>query len=134
MNIQFANEIIKYYSDAYLNMSDRERVRRKMNKITSINARLEDLMLQRYYRDVFRSMVEREPALLARECPRVRYDNLANLFQSKIQTFQRRSDNTSGSHVVKRMNSLLRRRDASRTRFRFEFQVPMFWFRATRSE
>ncbi|HSE35662.1 MAG TPA: beta-N-acetylhexosaminidase, partial [Blastocatellia bacterium] len=41
MKIQFANEISKYYWDAYLNMGDRARVRRDLNEISSINARLE---------------------------------------------------------------------------------------------
>ena len=89
MKIQFANEISKYYWDAYLNMSDRSRVRRDLNEITSINARLEDLRdattrLRGLYSDLW--LKENRPYWLGNV--QVRYDNLASLFQSKIQSVQ----------------------------------------------
>lgn len=89
MKIQFANEISKYYWDAYLNMSDRSRVRRDLNEITSINARLEDLRdattrLRGMYSDLW--LKENRPYWLGNV--QVRYDNMASLFQSKIQSIQ----------------------------------------------
>jgi len=86
MKIQFANEISKYYWDAYLNMGDRTRVRRDLNEITSINARLEDLRdattrLRGLYSDLW--LKENRPYWLGNV--QVRYDNLALLFQAKIQ-------------------------------------------------
>ena len=89
MKIQFANEISKYYWDAYLNMSDRSRVRHDLNEITSINARLEDLRdattrLRAMYSDLW--LKENRPYWLGNV--QVRYDNMASLFQSKIQSVQ----------------------------------------------
>jgi two-component SAPR family response regulator len=86
MKIQFTNEISTYYWDAYLNMSDRSRVRRDLNEITSINARLEDLRdattrLRGMYSDLW--LKENRPYWLGNV--QVRYDNLASLFQAKIQ-------------------------------------------------
>ena len=87
MKIQFANEMSKYYWDAYLNMSDRSRVRRALNEITSVNARLEDLRdattrLRGMYSDLW--LKENRPYWLGNV--QIRYDNLASLFQSKIQS------------------------------------------------
>jgi hexosaminidase len=87
MKIQFANEMSKYYWDAYLNMSDRSRVRRALNEITSVNARLEDLRdattrLRGMYADLW--LKENRPYWLGNV--QIRYDNLASLFQSKIQS------------------------------------------------
>jgi hypothetical protein len=89
MKLQFASEISKYYWDAYLNMSDRARVRRDLNEITSINARLEDLRdattrLRGMYSDLW--LRENRPYWLGNVL--VRYDNLASLFQSKIQSLK----------------------------------------------
>jgi hexosaminidase len=89
MRIQFANEISKYYWDAYLNMNDRSRVRRDLNEITSINARLEDLRdattrLRGLYSDLW--LKENRPYWLGNVL--IRYDNLASLLQSKIQSVQ----------------------------------------------
>ena len=89
MKIQFANEISKYYWDAYLNMSDRQRVRRDLNEITSINARLEDLRdattrLRGMYSELW--LKENRAYWLGNVL--VRYDNLASEFQSKIQSVQ----------------------------------------------
>ena len=89
MKIQFANEISKYYWDAYMNMSDRGRVTRDLNEITSINARLEDLRdattrLRVAYADLW--LKENRPYWLGNVL--VRFDNLASLFQSKIQSVQ----------------------------------------------
>ena len=87
MRIQFASEISKYYWDAYLNMGDRSRVRRDLNEITSINARLEDMRdattrLRAMYSDLW--LKENRPYWLGNVL--VRYDNQASLFQSKIQS------------------------------------------------
>lgn len=89
MKIQFASEISKYYWDAYLNMSDRGRVRRDLNEITSINARLEDLRdattrLRSMYSDLW--LKENRAYWLGNV--QVRYDNLASMFQSKIQSVE----------------------------------------------
>ena len=86
MKIQYANEISKYYWDAYLNMSDRTRVRRDLNEITSINGRLEDLRdattrLRGLYSDLW--LRENRPYWLGNV--QIRYDNLAALIQAKIQ-------------------------------------------------
>ena len=86
MKIQFASEVGKYYWDAYLNMSDRTRVRRDLNEITSINARLEDLRdattrLRAMYSELW--LKENRPYWLGNV--QIRYDNLASMFQAKIQ-------------------------------------------------
>jgi hexosaminidase len=86
LKIQFASEISRYYWDAYLNMSDRGRVTRDLNEITSINARLEDLRdattrLRSMYAELW--LKENRPYWLGNVL--VRYDNLAALFQAKIQ-------------------------------------------------
>ena len=89
MKIQFASEISKYHWDAYMNMSDRGRVTRDLNEITSINARLEDLRdsttrLRAAYADLW--LKENRAYWLGNVL--VRFDNLASLFQSKIQAVQ----------------------------------------------
>ena len=89
MKIQFANEISKFYWDAYLNMSDRARVRRNLNEIASINGRLEDLRdattrLRGLYSELW--LKENRPYWLGNV--QVRYDNLASLFQARIQSVQ----------------------------------------------
>lgn len=85
MKIQFTNEINHFYWDAYLNQTDSDRVGNDLEEITSINARLEDL------RDVvtrLRGMYEK--AWLRENRPYwlgnvlIRYDHLADEFQSKI--------------------------------------------------
>jgi hexosaminidase len=89
MKIQFADETSKFYWDAYLNMSDRHRVFRNLDEITGINARLEDLRdaatrLRGMYSELW--LKENRPYWLGNV--QVRYDNLASLFQSKIQAVQ----------------------------------------------
>ncbi len=86
MKIQFVSEMSKYYWEAYLNMSDRALVNRNLNEISSVNARLEDLRdattrLREHYRELW--LKENRPYWLGNVL--VRYDNLASLFQSKIQ-------------------------------------------------
>ena len=86
MKVQFADQISKFYWDAYLNMGDRSRVLRNLSEITSINARLEDLRdattrLHGLYSDLW--LKENRPYWLGNVL--VRYDNLARLFQAKIQ-------------------------------------------------
>ncbi len=85
MKIQFTSEISKFYWDAYLNMSDRQRVVRDLVEITGTNARLEDLRdattrLRAMYSDLW--LKENRPYWL--ENVLIRYDNLASLFQNKI--------------------------------------------------
>ncbi|MFP5262766.1 MAG: beta-N-acetylhexosaminidase [Blastocatellia bacterium] len=89
MKIQFAAEINKYYWDAYLNMSDQSRVTRDLREIVGVNARLQDLRdattrLRGLYSDLW--LRENRPYWLGNV--QVRYDNLAGMFQSKIQSVQ----------------------------------------------
>jgi hexosaminidase len=89
MKIQFASEINKYYWDAYLNMSDQSRVTRDLREIIGVNARLQDLRdattrLRGLYSDLW--LKENRPYWLANV--QVRYDNLAGMYQSKIQSVQ----------------------------------------------
>ena len=89
MKIQFAIEMNKYYWEAYLNMSNRSLVLRNLNEIASVNARLQDLRdqttrLRGMYSDLWTR--ENRPYWLGNVV--VRYDNLASLFQSKIQAMQ----------------------------------------------
>ena len=89
MKIQFAIEMNKYYWEAYLNMSNRSLVLRNLNEIASVNARLQDLRdqttrLRGMYSDLWTR--ENRPYWLGNVV--VRYDNLASLFQSKIQAVQ----------------------------------------------
>jgi hypothetical protein len=86
MKIQFSAEASKFYWDAYLNMGDRRRVLNNLDEITSVNARLEDLRdattrLRSLYSELW--LTENRPYWLGNV--QVRYDNLASLFQSKIQ-------------------------------------------------
>jgi hypothetical protein len=89
MKIQFASEMSKYYWEAYLNMSNRSLVLRNLNEIASVNARLQDLRdattrLRGMYSDLW--LKENRAYWLGNVL--VRYDNLASLFQSKIQSVQ----------------------------------------------
>jgi hypothetical protein len=89
MKIQFAAEMSKFYWDAYLNMGDRSRVLRNLGEIASVNARLQDLRdattrLRGMYSDLW--LKENRPYWLGNV--QVRYDNLASLFQSKIQAIE----------------------------------------------
>jgi hypothetical protein len=70
-------------------MSDRARVRRNLNEIASINGRLEDLRdattrLRGLYSELW--LKENRPYWLGNV--QVRYDNLASLFQARIQSVQ----------------------------------------------
>ena len=112
MKIQFASEISKYYWDAYLNMSDRQRVRRDLNEITGTNARLEDLRdattrLRGMYSELW--LKENRPYWLGNVL--VRYDNLASLLQSKIQSVQAAKQQYSQQQILptpQRMGFLIR--------------------------
>ena len=89
MKIQFAGEINKYYWDAYLNMSDQARVTSNLREIVGVNARLQDLRdattrLRGLYSDLW--LKENRAYWLGNVL--VRYDNLAGMFQSKIQSVQ----------------------------------------------
>jgi hypothetical protein len=89
MRIQFAEEISKYYWDAYLNMSDAGRVRRDLAEISNTNGRLEDLRaattrLKAMYAELW--LKENRPYWLGNVL--VRYDTLAQLYQTKINAIQ----------------------------------------------
>ena len=89
MKIQFASEISKHYWDAYLNMSDQNRVRRDLAEISNTNGRLEDLReattrLRTLYSELW--LKENRPYWLGNVL--VRYDMLAGLIQSKISAIQ----------------------------------------------
>lgn len=89
MKIQFASEMSRYYWEAYLNMSNRSLVSRNLNEIAGVNARLQDLRdattrLRGMYSDLW--LRENRPYWLGNVV--VRYDNLASMFQSKIQSVQ----------------------------------------------
>ena len=85
MKIQFSNEINHYYWDAYQHPSDGERVENDFEEISSTNARLEDLRdattrLRGLYEKAW--LRENRPYWLGNVL--VRYDNLADKFQTKI--------------------------------------------------
>ena len=85
MKIQFASEINHYYWDAYLNLSDGDRVNHDLEEISAINARLEDLRdattrLRGMYEKAW--LRENRPYWLPNVL--VRYDHLADSFQAKI--------------------------------------------------
>jgi len=89
MKIQFADEISRSYWDAYLNMSDANRVRRDLVEISNTNGRLQDLRdattrLRALYSELW--LKENRPYWLGNV--QVRYDTLAELFQSKINAVQ----------------------------------------------
>jgi len=86
MKIQFTLEISRFYGEAYRNLANSGIVRRNMWEITGINARLEDLrdsttQLREAYSKLWLS--ENRPYWLGNVL--IRYDNLAALFQAKIQ-------------------------------------------------
>jgi hypothetical protein len=86
MKIQFAAEIGDFYWDAYRNQSDRGRVEHDLGEITGMNGRLEDLrdsntQVRAAYSKLW--LQENRPYWLGNVL--VRYDALANLYQSKLQ-------------------------------------------------
>ncbi len=85
MKVEFAQEINKFYWDAFQNQTDADRVGNDLEEITSINARLEDLRdattrLSQMYREAYL----REYGTYWLDDVLVRYDNLAREFQNKI--------------------------------------------------
>jgi hypothetical protein len=85
MKVEFAQEINKFYWDAFQNQTDADRVGNDLEEITSINARLEDLRdattrLSQMYREAYL----REYGTYWLDNVLVRYDNLAREFQNKI--------------------------------------------------
>ena len=107
MKIQFTKEINDYYWDAYLNQTDGQRVSRDLEEISSINARLEDL---RDSTNRVRAMYEK--AWLAENRPYwlenvlVRYDNLASLYQKKIEQIAAAHSQYRASHTLPAPESL----------------------------
>ncbi len=89
MKLQFADECNRFYRDAYQNQTDRARVGRDLWEVTGINGRLEDLRdaatrLKAAYAELWEK--ENRPYWLGNIL--VRYDILASLFQSKIESLR----------------------------------------------
>ncbi len=89
MKIQYTAEIDSLYRDAYLHMANPARVDRDLYRITSTNGRLEDMRdetteLEADYTDLWRRQYH--PFWLGNVL--IRYDNLAGLYQAKIQSLQ----------------------------------------------
>jgi hexosaminidase len=89
LKIQFTSEISHYYSDAYLNQTDKTRAQSDLDEIVDINGRLESL------RDAITEMRKKYAEGWARENQPywldnvlVRYDNLAAEVQAKIVLVQ----------------------------------------------
>jgi hexosaminidase len=85
MKIEYAQEINKFYWDAFLNQTDANRVGNDLEEISSINARLEDLRdsttcVTEMYREGW--LREYEPYWL--DNVELRYDTLAQHFQQEI--------------------------------------------------
>jgi hexosaminidase len=89
LKIQFTSEISHYYSDAYLNQTDKTRAQSDLDEIVDINGRLQSLrdaiteMRKRYVEGWGR---ENQPYWLDNVL--VRYDNLAVEVQAKIVLVQ----------------------------------------------
>ncbi len=89
MKVQFADECVRFYRDAYQNRTDPARVRRGFAEISGINGRLEDLRdattrLRAAYAELWRK--ENRPYWLGNVL--VRYDLLAGRFQAKIESLR----------------------------------------------
>ncbi|MDE3135949.1 MAG: beta-N-acetylhexosaminidase [Acidobacteriota bacterium] len=89
MKIQYTAEIDSLYRDAYLHMVNSSQVYRDLYRITSTNGRLEDLRnetteLEADYADLWRRQYH--PFWLGNVL--IRYNNLASLYQAKIQSLQ----------------------------------------------
>ncbi len=85
MKIQFADEISRYYWDAYTHLADERRVGDDLEEIISMNARLPDLRdattrVRGYYADQWKR--ENRPYWLDNVL--VRYDVMAQMWQRKI--------------------------------------------------
>ncbi|MFI5348250.1 MAG: beta-N-acetylhexosaminidase [Elusimicrobiota bacterium] len=85
MKIEFADEISRFYRDAYEHQGDRARVARDLEEISDTDARLEDLRddvarLRGFYSAAWQK--EYRPYWMANVL--IRYDQLAGLYQSKI--------------------------------------------------
>jgi hexosaminidase len=90
MKIQFAQEIDKFYWDAFQNQMNPDRVGNDLEEITSINARLEDLRdSTTRVREMYREAWLREDRPYWLDNVLVRYDNLAREFQAKIVAVRR---------------------------------------------
>jgi hexosaminidase len=85
MKIEYAQEINKFYWDAFLNQTDAERVGNDLEEITAINARLEDLRdSTTRLAGMYRQAWSREYAPYWLDNVEVRYDTLAREFQQEI--------------------------------------------------
>ncbi len=89
MKVQFTAECSRFYRDAYEHRADRTRVNRDFSEMTGINGRLEDLRdaatrLRAAYAELWSK--ENRPYWLGNVL--VRYDNLASLLQSKIESLR----------------------------------------------
>ena len=89
LKIQYTAEIDGYYRDAFLHMANPTQVDRDLYRITSANGHLEDL------RDQITDLESTYATLWRRQYHSfwlgnvlIRYDNLASLYQAKIQSLQ----------------------------------------------
>jgi hypothetical protein len=101
MKIEFADEIGRFYKDAYEHQTDRDRVLRDLYEISDTNARLDDLRdditrLKGYYAQAWKS--EYRPYWLDNVL--IRYDELALIYQAKIRAVRgAREDFESGTKL-----------------------------------
>lgn len=89
MKVQFADEIFRFYSDAFQNQSDRQRVNRDFGQITAVNGRLEDLRDATFrLKDLYsqRWLAEAKPYWLGSVT--VRYEDAGLEIQHKIEEFR----------------------------------------------
>ena len=85
MKIQYTQEIATFYSDAFANQSDADRVQRDLDEISSMNARLQDLRdATTRLRDLYATNWLREDRPYWLPNVLVRYDTLARELQEKI--------------------------------------------------
>jgi hexosaminidase len=85
MKVEFADEMNTAYWDAYMNLGDRARVGRDLGLITGTNGHLEDLREATLrVRDMYTTEYLKENHPYWLDSVRVRYDNLADLWQQKI--------------------------------------------------
>ena len=85
MKIEYAQEINKFYWDAFLNQTDTDRVGNDLEEISSINGRLEDLRdSTTRLRDMYRQAWLRQYDPYWLDNVLVRYNVLAREFQQKI--------------------------------------------------
>jgi hypothetical protein len=101
MKIQFTKEMNQFYWDAFQNQRDAKRVESDLNEIGEINGRLEDLRdatteLRSFYARLW--VQQYQPYWLDNVL--VRYDNLASLYQNKIEKITAIREQADGTHSL----------------------------------